>query len=163
MVIVIILALVLLLTFGIVVFTGSPFVRTHKLPIQTALDLLEIGKESHLLDLGSGDGAVLIAAAERGASATGYELNLLMYIVSMWRTRKYRELVNINWGNMWNAPIDKNTGSIFVFLDSRFMKRLDRKLKQAGCNIKVASYSYAISDKTALKTENGVHLYQYSD
>lgn len=153
---------ILLITFGAVVFVGSPFVRTHKRPVQAALDLLEIKEGSHLLDLGSGDGAVLLAVAERGGKATGYELNPIMWLISRWRTRNYSQ-ITIYWKNMWRVPIDKQTENIFIFLDSRFLKRFDKKLRDAHCKVSVVSYSYKIPGKKIIRTDQGIHFYKYSD
>ncbi len=162
MTILFVFGLVILISFGAVVFVGSPFVRTHKVPVQTALDMLGIKRGSHLLDLGSGDGAILIAVAERGGSATGYELNPIMWLISKWRTRKYSQQVTIYWKNMWSAPINEQTENVFIFLDARFLKRFDKKIDSADCGVSVASYSYEIPGKKIVKTEQGIHLYRYS-
>lgn len=147
--------------FAVVVFFGSPYVRSHKQPVEVALDLLKIKAGDHLLDLGSGDGAVLLAAAKRGVRATGYEVNPILWLASMWRTRGYRELVTIHWGDMWKAPIDSQTQNLFIFLDTRFLKRLDRKIKKADVGLRVVSYSYRLPGKEPLKSREGMHLYEY--
>ncbi len=149
--------------FSIVVFFGSPYVRSHKQPVETALDMLRVKEGDHLLDLGSGDGAVLLAAAKRGVRATGYELNPILWLVSKWRTRKFSDLVNTKWGDMWKAEVNEQTQSIYVFLDTRFLKRLDRKILDSKAKVKVASYSYKIPSKKILKTSQGIHLYEYGD
>jgi len=147
--------------FSIVVFFGSPYVRSHKRPVEAALDLLELKKGDRLLDLGSGDGAVLLAAAKRGVRATGYELNPILWLVALWRTRKHRELVRVIWGDMWRAEINNQTQNIFIFLDTRFLKRLDKKISSSGAKLRLVSYSYKIPGRKILKTETGMHLYQY--
>lgn len=43
--------------------------------IEDALDLAELRAGERLVDLGSGDGRVLLSAARRGARALGYELD----------------------------------------------------------------------------------------
>lgn len=158
-----IIVLGVVVIFAITVFVGSPFVRSHKQPTETALDLLELQKGDHLLDLGSGDGAVLIAAANRGVVVKGYEINPILWLISRIRTRKHRNIVQVKWGNMWKAPINERTQNVYVFLDKRFLKRLDRKLASSGANVMLVSYSYQIPGKKILKTENGMHLYEYSN
>ncbi len=161
MTILFVLGLVILISFGAVVFVGSPFVRTHKMPVQTALDMLSIKEGSHLLDLGSGDGAVLLAVAERGGNATGYEINPIMWLVSKWRTRDYSQQITIYWKNMWTAPVNEQTENVFIFLDARFLKRFDKKIDATGYDVLVASYSYEIPGKKIMQSEQGVHLYRY--
>ncbi len=158
-----VLAIILMISFGAIVFVGSPFVRTHKVPVRTALDMLGIKEGSHLLDLGSGDGAVLLAVAERGGRATGYELNPVMWSISKWRTRRYSSQITIHWQNMWRAPIDETTENIFIFLDYRFLKRFNKKIINSKSTVSVTSYSYKIPGKKIIQTEQGVHLYEYSD
>ncbi len=43
--------------------------------IEEALNLAELRSGERLVDLGSGDGRVLLSAARRGARAVGYELD----------------------------------------------------------------------------------------
>ena len=43
--------------------------------VEAALDLLGVGAASHLADLGCGAGGALLAAASRGARATGWEVD----------------------------------------------------------------------------------------
>ncbi len=160
---VLILIVGVVVIFFITVFFGSPYVRSHKQPIETALDLLDLKEGDHLLDLGSGDGAVLLAAVKRGVRATGYELNPILWLVALWRTRKYRELVSVRWGDMWKVEINNQTKNIFIFLDMRFLKKLNKKIIDSGAKVKVVSYSYKIPGKKVLKTDQGMHLYEYGD
>ena len=43
--------------------------------VEVAMTLAGIGPGVHVVDLGSGDGRLLVACAERGAAAEGYEIN----------------------------------------------------------------------------------------
>ncbi len=152
---------VVVVIFFVTIFFGSPYVRSHKQPVEKALDLLEMKKGDHLLDLGSGDGSVLIAVAKRGNYATGYELNPILWAISRLRTRKYADQVCVHWGNMWNAEINDETHNIYIFLDTRFLGRLDKKITNSKARVKVVSYSYKIPSKKIQKTSQGMHLYEY--
>lgn len=63
--------LVIGLLLGFVVFFGPPYVPTRKRNMQAALDLLELKPGQTMLELGSGDGRVLIAAAKQGVNVVG--------------------------------------------------------------------------------------------
>jgi len=52
----------------------APYVDTVKEDVELILDLAEVTAEDYLIDLGSGDGRFVIAAAKRGAMAHGVEL-----------------------------------------------------------------------------------------
>jgi SAM-dependent methyltransferase len=149
--------------FALTIFFGPPYLRTHKAPVETALDLLGIKEGSHLLDLGSGDGSVLLAAARRGARATGYEINPALVLTSLWRTRKYRKQVRIKWANMWRATIDDKTENVFMFMDKRFTETAEKFLNDPGVRLKFVSYSYRLPTMKPEKSKDGVHLYVFGD
>jgi SAM-dependent methyltransferase len=53
----------------------APFQATPMAMVARMLDLAEVGPGTRLIDLGSGDGRIVIAAAERGADALGVEID----------------------------------------------------------------------------------------
>jgi len=53
----------------------APFVVMDERDVQAALRLAKVGRGDRLIDLGSGDGRIVIAAAQRGAEALGIELD----------------------------------------------------------------------------------------
>jgi len=53
----------------------APFVVMDERDVQAALTLAKVGRGDRLIDLGSGDGRIVIAAARRGAEALGIELD----------------------------------------------------------------------------------------
>src|SRR5215813_12979466 len=89
------------LCFAFVVFFGAPFLPTLQPQITAALDLLDLKPGQTMLELGCGDGRVLIAAAERGIVAVGYELNPLLAAVAWLRTRRYGKQVKVLCGDYW--------------------------------------------------------------
>ena len=59
-----------------------PWVPTPQALIEKMLDLARVTPEDYLIDLGSGDGRMVIAAARRGAAAMGIEYNADMVALS---------------------------------------------------------------------------------
>jgi SAM-dependent methyltransferase len=51
------------------------WVPTSEAMVQKMLDMAKVGPQDFVMDLGSGDGRMIIAAAKRGASALGVEYN----------------------------------------------------------------------------------------
>jgi SAM-dependent methyltransferase len=115
------------LIFGFVVLYGAPYLPTLAPQIDIALELVDLKDGQHLLELGCGDGRVLIAAAEKGIQVTGYELNPILALLAWLRTRKYNGQVKIVWGNFWRHKMPPMDG-IFVFLLPRYMEKLDKKI-----------------------------------
>jgi SAM-dependent methyltransferase len=52
-----------------------PFVATPREIVERMLRMAEVGKEDFLIDLGSGDGRIVIGAAQRGAQGLGVDID----------------------------------------------------------------------------------------
>jgi SAM-dependent methyltransferase len=52
-----------------------PYVQTPMEIVERMLRMAEVGKGDHLIDLGSGDGRIVIEAAKRGATGLGVDLD----------------------------------------------------------------------------------------
>lgn len=155
------LALVVVLSFGAVLFFGAPYLPTLNAQIETALKLSGLKAGDTLLELGCGDGKVLIAAAKLGIKSAGYELNPVVALVAWLRTRKYRSYVKIICGNFWTSEWPK-ADAIFTFLLPRYMTKLDsRMLAYNHKPTKLVSIAFAIPNKPIDTQKNGVNLYLY--
>ncbi len=151
-----------ILPFGYVLLFGAPYLPTRKAQARLALDVLNLKTGEIFVDLGSGDGAVLIEAAKRGLICYGYELNPFVWLVSWVRTIKYRKNVKIFLGNFWNKKIPLNTRGVFVFLLDPYMSKLDKKLQsELKKGSLLVSYTFAIPEKKPVKTVEAMRLYKY--
>jgi hypothetical protein len=151
-------------SFGFVVFVGPPYLPTLSKQKITALDMLNLQPGETLLELGSGDGRVMLAAAERGLKVVGIELNPLLVIISLIVTRKYHKQVRVIWGTYWGEPWPRADG-IFTFMLSRYMPRLDERITKwlpEGKAIRIASFAFAIPGKEPVEKRDGVYLYEYT-
>lgn len=158
--IVIIVAALVVLVFGFVVFFGAPFLPTRKPQAEAAFELLDLKKGQTLLELGSGDGRMLRMAAQRGIKAVGYEINPLLVIFSRLATLRYKRLVTIRWSNYWTADWPKTDG-IYTFLLDKYMVKLDQKVSKQKQPLKLASYAFKIPGKKPNKQKSGIFLYVY--
>ena len=66
------IALALILIFGYVILFGAPFLPTLKNQIEAIFELLDLKEGQTLIELGSGDGRILLEAAKRGINVVGY-------------------------------------------------------------------------------------------
>lgn len=157
------LAILVVFCFCFVLLFGAPFLPTLAPQIDTALDLLDLDRGETMLELGCGDGRVLVAAARRGLHAVGYELNPLLAVVAWARTRPYRKQVRVVWGDYWVAPWPPAAG-IFAFILPRYMGKLHKKVVQYSYRpLRIASFAFAIPQVEPIKMEKGVFLYEYKD
>lgn len=147
--------------FVFVLLFGAPFLPTLRPQIEVALDLLDLKPGQTMLELGCGDGRVLIAAARRGLKAVGYELNPILAVIAWVRTRRYHDQVRVVWGDYWRAPWPPAEG-IFGFILPRYMSKLHKKVMQYLYRpLRISSFAFIIPQKEPSKTEQGVYLYEY--
>lgn len=149
--------------FLLVVLRGAPYVPTHKPAVEHALDMLNLPKGSTILDLGSGDGVVLKAAAQRGYNAIGYEINPILCVISYLRCWKYRGQVSVRWRDFWLARMPEDTDAIFVFLAGPYLHKLHKKLsRERSKPLSVVSYGFLIPGAgEPVKSANALHLYKF--
>ena len=158
------LAFVLVVVFFCFVFVllfGAPFLPTLRPQVEAALDLLDLAPGQTMLELGCGDGRVLIAAAKRGIKSVGYELNPILAVLAWARTRRYGNSVHVIWGDYWHSPWPDAQG-IFAFILPRYMGKLHKKVMQYPHKpVKVASFAFEINEMPAMRKNSGIFLYLY--
>jgi hypothetical protein len=151
-----------LICFCGVLLVGAPYVPTLSPQVTAALELADLHADQTLLELGCGDGKVVIAAARQGIQVVGYELNPILALVAWLRTRRYRSRVKIVWGDFWRSPWPP-AEAIFVFLLPRYMSKLDKKCAQYRYRpIKLVSFAFKIPNKKPMRQKAGLYLYSYN-
>jgi hypothetical protein len=160
------IATCLIILFGAVAFRGAPYVPTHKVTIIAALELLQpyLRKGDIILDLGSGDGSVLMHAVKNGYRAVGYELNPLLNFIAWLRCWRKHMHVTIHLHDYWLASWPTDTKAVFVFLAGPYMNKLKRKLDAEMTRrtepLLVVSNGFAIPGVLPKKISNGLYLYE---
>lgn len=147
--------------FAVVLLFGAPYLPTLGPQVKTALELADLKPGQVLLELGCGDGRVLIAAARQGIQTVGYELNPLLAGIAWLRTRRYRKQVRIIWGNFWRLPWPE-AQAIFVFLLPKYMPKLNKKVMQYNHKpVKLISFAFTIPGVSPTTEKNGLYYYLY--
>jgi SAM-dependent methyltransferase len=147
--------------FAGVLLVGAPYLPTLSPQVDAAIKLSGLKSADTLLELGCGDGKVVLAAARQGITVVGYELNPLLAALAWLRTRRYRHNVTIIWGDFWRKPWPEAEG-IFVFLLPKYMKRLDTKVMQYKHKpVKLVSFAFKIPDKAVSAEQKGLFVYDY--
>ena len=157
------LAVALLSGFGIAVFIGAPYVPILRRDYGPLLELVELEPGQTLIDLGSGDGRLLREVAKRGVKAIGYEINPVLYLISLAVCWRYRNLVDIKLGDYWHTKLPA-ADVIYVFLLDKYMARLDRKLtSELSRPTRLVSFVFQIPDKVAVRSSRNTFIYDYPD
>ncbi|XP_065608136.1 ATP synthase subunit C lysine N-methyltransferase isoform X2 [Cyrtonyx montezumae] len=115
-----------------------PFVPATSAQIENVLKMLQ-GRRGSVVDIGSGDGRIVIAAAKRGFEAVGYELN--PWLVWYSRYRAWRDGVHHNAkfyiSDLWKVSFSCYT-NVVVFGVPQMMPELEKKLnEELECNARV--------------------------
>lgn len=135
---------------------GAPFLATRTDRVKTALMLANIQPGEQVIDLGSGDGRFVIAAAKRGAQAMGYEINPWL----VWQSR--RRGATVIWGSLWQADLSK-FDVVFLFFLPVHLPNLEQKLrKELKPGARVVSVAFPLPTWEIAETDNNVYLYQRS-
>jgi len=152
------LVLLLAVSFGGVLLRGAPYLPTLDRQARAALELLDLQPGQTLLELGSGDGKVLVLAAQAGLQVVGIELNPFLVVVSWLRTRRYRQQVRIIWGDFWRVKWPACDG-VFAFLLGRFMQPLDARMQ--ALQKPLVSFAFQVPGREADAEKAGVYVYHY--
>ena len=119
--------------FALFAFTGAPYVPTLRSEAEKVFKkLYRLGRKDLVVDLGSGDGTVLVAAAKCGAKVYGIELNPILVLISRFRLRKFKH-ARVDFGNIFNCKFPAETTVVYLFGEDRdimkFAKKLETKVR----------------------------------
>ncbi len=148
--------------FTMSLFHGPYFAGTSPDRIDSIKKLADIKTGDRVVDLGSGDGRVLIALAKEGVQATGLELNPWLVNKSQKRIKKAKleNKINIKQTNFWQHDLGQYD-VIVIYGIGYIMERLEEKLKEeAKDNVKIISIYFQFPNLKPVKSDNEVHLYQ---
>lgn len=142
------LVLMIFIPFLTVVFIGAPYVPTLK---RARLDVVALAKknlkpEATVVDLGSGDGSLLVELSQAGFSAIGYELNPYLWLLSNWRLRAFpRSKVRLR--SYFKASLPEDTVMIFIFTAGAHVEKIAEKIKASD----LQNLRYVISNGFAIE------------
>ncbi|XP_048376453.1 ATP synthase subunit C lysine N-methyltransferase [Stegostoma tigrinum] len=107
-----------------------PFVPASPAQVETVLQMLK-GRRGKLVDIGSGDGRIVIAAAKQGFRAVGYELN--PWLVWYSRYKAWQEGVHHSTrfyiSDLWKVDFSEYS-NVVIFGVPQMMKSLEEKLQR---------------------------------
>lgn len=153
--------LLIILPFGIGAVLGAPYVPVLRRDSRRILKLAGLKPGQTLVDLGSGDGRLLRAAAAQGVRCVGYEINPYLVLVSRIVCWRYRHLVTIHTADIWHTKLPP-ADVIYIFILDRHMARLGQKFSaEITRPTKVISYIYELPDRRPVHRTANTYVYEY--
>ncbi|MFP4366478.1 MAG: class I SAM-dependent methyltransferase [Bacteroidales bacterium] len=130
-----------------------PYVPTPHDVVARMLDVTSVGPGDYVIDLGSGDGRIVIAAAERGAVGHGIDLNPTRISEAVNNARKagVDDRVIFMEGDLFETDISRASVITMYLLSSVNLKLRPVLLKELRPGTRIVSHSFSMGDWEADK------------
>ena len=150
-----------MIPFGIGAVLGAPYVPILRRDSDRILKLAALKPGQTLIDLGSGDGRLLRAAAAQGIRCIGYEINPYLVWVSRLVCWRYRKLITIHTADIWRTKLPQ-ADVIYIFSLDRHMERLEKKFNSEISNpTKVISYVFRLPSRAPIHQTHNTYTYEF--
>ena len=103
--------------------------------VEAALDLAGVGPGVRLLDLGCGDGQVLLAAARRGADVAGVEADADLVAEAREHLAEAGIDADVRQGDLFDAATDISADVLFSYLAPATLQRLLPRIAETGARL----------------------------
>ena len=160
----ILFAMLILLLFLLPGIIGAPYVPSEQKDLEAAFTkLYKVSKKDYVVDLGAGDGVVLMAATAHGARALGVEINPILTIWTRFKLRKMKK-AKIRCGNMYSFELPKETTIVYAYANNftipRLHKHVQAEAKRLDKTIYLISNAFDFKDIKAKKHIAPYYLYE---
>lgn len=151
----------ILVGFAVAGLMGPPWVPTRKHDVEAVLNDTNLRPGQNFIELGCGDGRMVVAAAKRGAIAIGYEINPLLWFIALLRTARYYPKARVKLANFWPKSLVQ-ADVVMAFLVPRYMLRLATKARQElKPGSVLVSYIFQLPGKKPVKKRDHWFVYKY--
>jgi hypothetical protein len=137
------------------------YVPSTEKSVHTMLKLAKLQAGQTAIDFGSGDGRIVIALAQKGIHAIGYEINPLL----VWQSRgeiarlHLEHVAEIHLSSFWNADVSQ-ANAVFLYTTASIMTRLrDKLFAEMPTKAKVISQEFVLPKWKVKEKVDNVYLY----
>ncbi|HEX7166347.1 MAG TPA: class I SAM-dependent methyltransferase [Acidimicrobiales bacterium] len=139
--------------------TGWPFWAPSDMEaVERALDLAGVGEGDHVVDLGCGDGQVLVAAARRGASVAGVESDIDLVEAARSALEQNDLKGDVVHGDVFEYPLDADV--LFTYLAPATLQRLVPRLQSAAPGTRLVTVDFEVPGLEPAAVDGRNHLYR---
>ncbi len=145
------------------IFIGAIFLPTPPDVVEKMLSIAEVGEGDLLYDLGSGDGRIVIGAADRGARGVGVEADAIRVIWSRLRMRRNQahDRIRFIWGDFFKNSVAEAT-VVTVYqgesINNRLREKFEAELKPGS---RIVSFSFTFQGWEPTKKHPDANVYLY--
>jgi len=122
------------------------YVPTPQDVVEKMLKVSAVGEDDTVIDLGSGDGRIVITAARKHkATAVGYEIDEQLVKESRAAIEKagLSHLASIEQKDMFTADLS-TANVVAVYLPDKFLERLIPQFEKMGCGTRLVSHQFKV-------------------
>lgn len=132
---------------------------SHEASVSAALDLAAVAPGERLLDLGCGDGQVLLAAAARGAHVAGVEADPALAREAAQRLADAGVDADVTVGDLFDPDLTLDADVLFAYLAPATLQRLGPLLsRHAGRRL--VTVDFAVPTLVATRRSGPARLYR---
>lgn len=143
---------------------GAAYSPSSRKVVQKMLNMAEVNADDVVYDLGSGDGRIVIEAAQNyNALGVGVEADPLRVILSRLKIIRWglQHQVKIIWGNLFHQNLSPAT-VVVLFLWGRTNEKLKDKLQEElKPGTRVVSYVWKFKGWNPVKVDKKEDIYLY--
>ncbi len=141
--------------------SAAPYANTPHHQVDKIIKLANIKLDQTLLDMGSGDGRIVLAAAKAGAKAIGIESQT--HLIWQSNYKKYKQkITNATFvkANLWDYNL-KDIDILTLFFIPHRMEKLKNKIKkEMKPGSKVISYDFTFTNWPEQTKDGKINIYQ---
>ena len=134
---------------------------TSKERTEKMVKLLDIKEGDKIVDLGAGDGRLVVEAAKAGAESYGYEISPALVRLAkknIWDAGLDSKAF-VFCGNLWHQNL-RDFDGVVVYGMRHMMKKLERKFKkELKPGAKVVSNYFRLPSWTSVSKEDNIYFY----
>jgi cyclopropane fatty-acyl-phospholipid synthase-like methyltransferase len=138
-----------------------PFVPSSEDRLQTMLDLAGVTPGIKTIDLGCGDGRIVLAMAKLGAEAHGVEIDPGRFEKTREEIEKagLRDHAFVTHASIWETDLNEYD-IVTIYGITGMMERLEQKLKkESHPKTRFISNGFRLPNAEPVETRNSVYLY----
>lgn len=141
---------------------GAFYYPTTTKDIETIFKNLKPQKNKTFIDLGSGDGRIIIAAAQHGFKSIGYELDPILVHKSRQKikTLNLSHLVQVKSKNFWKADFD-NADVISIYQFPKYISKLEKIFQELNHPVTVITNSYPFPNQKPYLIKDKIYFYNF--